>query len=76
MSVGLTVATAKLGLKKLELRVKVSIVMFSHNDREKSFRHVAMVAQFSDDNKPETSFKKGIRTVLNFIDLTQIHLIC
>ena len=35
-----------------------------------------MVAKFLDDNKPKTSLKKWIRTVLNFIDLTQFQLIC
>ena len=35
-----------------------------------------MVAKFLDDNKQKTSLKKGIRTVSNFIDLTQFHLIC
>ena len=34
-----------------------------------------MVAQFLDDNKAKTSLKKWIRTVLNFIDLIQFHLI-
>ena len=28
------------------------------NRDEKSFRHVAMVAKFLDDNKPKTSLKK------------------
>ena len=69
-----------MGLKRLELHVKVSIVikkkwLFSYNDREKS-RHVDMVAKFLDDNKSETSLKKGIRTVSNLIDLTQFHSIC
>ena len=34
-----------------------------------------MVAKFLDDNKPKTSLKKSIRTVSNFINLTQFHLI-
>ena len=38
-------------------------------------RHVAMIAEFLDDNKPKTSLKKSIRTVSNFINLTQFHLI-
>ena len=36
---------------------------------EKSLRHVAMVAQFLEVNKPKTSPKKWIRTASNFIDL-------
>ena len=81
MSLVLFVATAKMGLKKLELHVKVSIVKkqsgwFFYNNREKSLGHVAMVEKFLDDNKPKTSLKKGILTVSNFIDLTQLHLIC
>ena len=43
---------------------------------EKSFRQVAMVAKFLDDNKPKTSLIKRIRTVSNFDDLIQFHLIC
>ena len=43
--------------------------------REKSLRHVVMVAKFFDDNKPKTSLKKWIRTASNFIDLIQFHLI-
>ena len=35
-----------------------------------------MVANFLYDNKLETSLKKRIRTVSNFIDLIQFHLIC
>ena len=38
---------------------------------ERSLRHVAMGAKFLDDNKPN-----WIRTVSNFIDLIQLHLIC
>ena len=38
-------------------------------------RHVAMVAKFLDDNKRKTALKKSIRTVSNFINLTQFHLI-
>ena len=45
------------------------------NGEEKLLRHVAMVAKFLDDNKPKTSLKKSIRTVSNFINLTQFHLI-
>ena len=37
---------------------------------EKSLRHVAMVAIFLDHNKTK------IRTVSNFSDLIQFHLIC
>ena len=44
-------------------------------NREKSLRHVAMVAKFLDDNKRKTSYKKLIRTVSNFIDLTEFHFI-
>ena len=43
---------------------------------EKSLSHVAMVAKFLDDNKAKTSLKKWIRTVSNFIDLSQFHLPC
>ena len=49
------------------------------NWEEKSLRHVAMVARFLDDNKPKTSLeinKKWIRTVSNFDDLIQFHMIC
>ena len=35
-----------------------------------------MVATFLDDNKPKTLLEKGIRSVANFIDLIQFHLIC
>ena len=44
-------------------------------ERRKLLRHVAMIAKFLDDNKPKTSLKKSIRTVSNFINLTQFHLI-
>ena len=44
--------------------------------KEKSLRHVAMVAKFLDDNKPKTTFKRWIRTVSNFIDLIQFPSIC
>ena len=43
-------------------------------NREKSLRHVAIIAKFSDDNKPKTSFKKWIRTVSNFFFIWQIML--
>ena len=62
--------------RQLELR------HFSHQlnskiiQRRKSLRHVATVANFLNDNKLETSLKKWIRTVSNFIDLIQFHLIC
>ena len=45
------------------------------NREEKSLRHVAMIAKFSDDNKPKTSLKRRIRTASNFIDFIQFHLI-
>ena len=35
-----------------------------------------MVAKLLDDNKPRKSLKKYMRTVSNFIDLIQFHLIC
>ena len=35
-----------------------------------------MVAKFLDDNKPKTSLIKRIRTVSNFDDFIQFHLIC
>ena len=47
-----------------------------HDNKEKSLRHVAMVAKFLDDNKAKTSLKKWIRTASNFIDLIQFLLIC
>ena len=43
---------------------------------EKSLGHVAMVAEFLDDNKPKRSLKKGICSVSNFVDLVQFHSIC
>ena len=46
------------------------------NRGEKSLRHVAMVANFLDDNKPKTSLKRWIRTDSNFINFIQFHLIC
>ena len=52
------------------------ICIFYLKSREKSLRHVAMVAKFLDDNKPKTSLKKWIHAVTNFIDLIQFHLIC
>ena len=42
------------------------------NRKEKWLHHVAMVAIFLDDNKLKTL----TRTVSNFIDLIQFHLIC
>ena len=50
--------------------------LYGYNRKEKSLRHVAMVAKFLDDNKAKTSLKKWICPVLNFIDLIQFHLIC
>ena len=49
---------------------------FRLNRGEKSLSHVVMVAKFLDDNKPRKSLKKYMRTVSNFIDLIQFHLIC
>ena len=49
---------------------------FRLNREEKSLSHVVMVAKFLDDNKPRKSLKKYMRTVSNFIDLIQFHLIC
>ena len=43
------------------------------NRKEKSLRHVAMVATFLDDNKPKTSLKKSNCTVSKFIDLIYFH---
>ena len=44
------------------------------NNREKSLRHVAMVANFWDEQpKPKIHL---IRTVSKFIDVIQLHLIC
>ena len=51
-------------------------IEFQNNREEKSLRHVAMVANFLNDNKLKTSLKKWIRSVSNFIDLIQFHLIC
>ena len=45
------------------------------NREEKSLRQVAMIAIFLDDNKPEISLKKWIRTVSNFIALIQFHFL-
>ena len=45
------------------------------SEKEKSLRHVVMVAKFLDDNNPKTSLKKWIRTVSNFIDPIQFHFI-
>ena len=54
---------------------QMSCVLFYQN-REKSLRHLAMVAKFLDDSKPKTSLKKWIRTVSDFIDLIQVQLTC
>ena len=35
-----------------------------------------MVATFLDDNRPKTLLEKRIRSVANFIDLIQFHLVC
>ena len=43
--------------------------------REKSLCHIAMVAKFAWQ-QTENSHKKWSRTVSNFIDLIQLHLIC
>ena len=43
-----------------------------YNREERSLRHVAMVAKFLDDNKP----KNSLRTVQNFINFIQFHLMC
>ena len=43
---------------------------------KKSLRHVAIVAIFLDDKKAKTSLERWIRTVSNFIDLIQFHLVC
>ena len=51
-------------------------IEFENNREEKSLRHVAMVANFLNDNKLKTSLKKWKRTVSNFIDLIQFHFIC
>ena len=45
------------------------------SEKEKSLRHVVMVAKFLNDNKPKTWLKKWIRTVSNFIDPIQFHFI-
>ena len=49
---------------------------FRLNRGEKSLSHFVMVAKLLDDNKPRKSLKKYMRTVSNFIDLIQFHLIC
>ena len=57
--------------KKTSISRKYIDLIKWQSREEKSLRHVAMVAKFLDDNKP-----KWIRTVSNFIDLIQFHLIC
>ena len=47
-----------------------------NNREQKALRHVAMVTQFLDYNKPKTSLRKRIRTVSNFFDFMHFHLIC
>ena len=62
---------------KDELWKTISTSKFSKNhncNREKSLRHVAVVAKILDYNKPKTSLKDWIRTASNFIDLIQFHL--
>ena len=49
---------------------------WTNTNRDKSLRHLVMVAKFLDENKAKTSLKKRIRTVSNVIDLIQFHLIC
>ena len=58
------------------LLFKTHKTSWKSNRVEKSLCHVAMVAKFLDDNKPKISLKKWIRTVSNFDDLIQFHLIC
>ena len=55
--------------------VVIILIVVAHT-YEKSLRHVAMVAKFPDVKKPKTSLKKRIRTVSNFIEIIQCHLIC
>ena len=51
-----------------------------HNDFSSLLEAMVMScchgSKFFNDNKPQTSLKKGIRTVSNFICLIQFHLIC
>ena len=49
---------------------------FSLDREEKSLHHIALVAEFLDDDKPKMSLKKWIHTVSNFIDPIKFHLIC
>ena len=55
--------------------VVIILIVVAHT-YEKSLRHVAVVAKFPDVKKPKTSLKKRIRTVSNFIEIIQCHLIC
>ena len=43
-----------------------------HNREKKSLRHVATVTKFLAENKAKVNYD----TVTNFIDLSQLHLIC
>ena len=54
----------------------ISFLKPSTNREEKSLRHVAVVAKFLDDNTPKKSLIKWIRTVSNFMDFIQFHVIC
>ena len=55
-------------------KAKAILLNCTNNRKEKSLRHVAMVAKFLDDNKP-ISHLKSTRTISNFTDLIQFHLI-
>ena len=55
---------------------EVVIILIGLHTYEKSLRHVAMVAKFLNVKKPKISLKKLIRTVSNFIEIIQCHLIC
>ena len=67
---GFRTSTAKFSSGK----AKAILLNRSNNREEKSLRHVAMVAKFLDDNKP-ISHLKSTRTISNFTDLIQFHLI-
>ena len=62
-------------MKSARTKTFFASIEFQNNREEKSLRYVAMVANFLNDNKLETSLKKWILTVSNFINLFQFHLI-
>ena len=55
-------------------KAKAILLNRTDNREDKSLRHVAMVAQFLDDNKPISHFK-STHTISNFTNLIQFYLI-